>query len=54
MKIKFMINSPSCGYQERIVEMQSNVSEEDIKSQFNILFGVDNLFCSYEIIEEGD
>ena len=54
MKVKFKIDSPLGGYNERTVELQSNISKEDIKAMYLTLFGVSNSFCSYEIIQEGD
>ena len=54
MKVKFKIDSPIGGYSEKILELQSNIVKEDIKAIYIQLFGVANLYCSYEIIQEGD
>jgi len=49
-----MIDSPVGGHSERALNLQSELSIEDIKAMYLQLFGVDNLFCSYEILREGD
>lgn len=55
MKVKFMYDIGSIhktGYKE----IQSNVSDEDIKAMFSIVIGIpyQDVNCSYEIIQEGD
>ena len=54
MLVKFMIDSPIGGHSERTLNLQSELSKEDFKAIYLQLFGVDNLFCSYEILKEGD
>jgi hypothetical protein len=54
MKIKLIIDSPHAGLNTKTVDVQSNISEEDIRTLYKLYFGVDNLFCSYEIVKEGD
>jgi hypothetical protein len=54
MKIKLIMDSPSLGRSTRTIEVQSNISEDDIKALYILYFGVCNPFCSYEKIEEGE
>lgn len=53
MKVKLIFNSPFCQYKEVTVELQSNISEEDIMALFPIYLGtIYNKNCSYKIIKE--
>jgi len=55
MKIKFIFDTQFCGYAEQIIELQSNVSDEDIKSMFPIVMDLEyDENCSYEIVQEGE
>jgi len=53
MKVKFIFDAQFCGYDEEIKELQSNLSDEDIKSMFPLVLGIPfNNDCSYEIMED--
>lgn len=51
MIIKLIYNTKT-----KIKEVQSNISEEDIKALFKVFFNItyDPLTCTYKIIKEGD
>lgn len=52
MKVKLISDAQFCGHEEQIIELQSVVTEDDIKAMFPVTFGIpydDN--CSYEVIE---
>ena len=52
MKVKVIFDAQFCGHDEQIIELQSIVTEDDIKAMFPIVFGIpfdDN--CSYEVLE---
>lgn len=52
MLIKLIIDSPTLGRREKIIDVQSNISEEDIKALYMLHFGVSNLHCSWEKLKE--
>lgn len=53
MRVKLIFNSPLHPYEEVTVELQSNVSEDDIIALFPVYLGtIYNENCSYEIIKE--
>ena len=56
MIVKFILDSIHLGKQIETRELQSNVSEEDIKALFPVVFGVkyNSVTCSYEIMKDGD
>jgi hypothetical protein len=56
MIVKFILDSINLGKQIQTKELQSNVSEEDIKELFPIVFGIQYspVTCSYEIMKDGD
>ena len=55
MKVKLMYNIGDI-HKVDYKELQSNVSDEDIKAMFSIVIGIpyNEEYCSYEIIQEGD
>jgi len=56
MIVKFILDSMHLGKQIETRELQSNISEEDIKALFPIVFGTQYspVTCSYEIVKDGD
>lgn len=56
MIVKFTLDSIHLGKQIQTKELQSNVSEEDIKALFSVIFGIQYspVTCSYEIMKDGD
>lgn len=54
MKIKLIMDSPNAGRNEKIIEVQSNISDDDIKALYKLYLGVNNLYCSWESVKEGD
>lgn len=56
MIVKFILDSINLGKQIKTRELQSNVSEEDIKALFSVIFGIQYspVTCSYEIMKDGD
>jgi hypothetical protein len=56
MMVKFILDSMHLGKQIQTKELQSNVSEEDIKALFPVVFGIsyNPVTCSYEIMKDGD
>jgi len=55
MKVKFSYNHWGRN-KTRTLTLQSNVSEDDIKSMFPFVLGIhyNEEYCTYEIIQEGD
>lgn len=56
MIVKFILDSINLGKQIETRELQSNVSEEDIKALFSVIFGIpySPVTCKYEIMKDGD
>lgn len=56
MIVKFTLDSIHLGKQIETRELQSNVSEEDIKALFPVVFGIpySPVTCKFEIIKDGD
>lgn len=56
MIVKFILDSIHLGKQIETREFQSNVSDEDIKALFPIVFGIpySPVTCKYEIMKDGD
>jgi len=56
MKVKLTFESDLSWTTEKVINVQSNVSDEDIKVMFSIAIGIpyNEEYCSYEIIQEGD
>jgi len=55
MKVKFTFESDLSWTTEKIIEVQDNVSEEDIEAMFPIILNVpyDKNNCFYEVVGKG-
>lgn len=56
MLVKFTLDSIHLGKQIETRELQSNLSDEDIKSMFQLVFGIpfNPITCDYERVKDGD
>lgn len=56
MIVKFILDSINLGKQIETRELQSNISDEDIKALFPVVFGIEYspVTCEYEIMKDGD
>ena len=54
LKLRLIFESDLCWTNSRKVEVQSNVSEEDIKALFKIKLGIDydEKTCRWEVIDD--
>jgi hypothetical protein len=56
VRVKLTFKSINLGNVDKIVDIQTNVIDDDIKALFPIYFNVpySKLLCKYEILKEGD